>query len=146
MSRFILLLFLAIGVVSCKSARLGPYTSPAVKGRVVASDTREPLAGVEVTRDGGRRGRDLAEPPKGAELLLQNYTGVTDRDGQFLLASQRALTLFRPSGWDSVRLEFRRAGYERFRTNYSIVSAGTNSPAGEPIIETGDIALRRAGR
>ncbi len=143
MSRFVLLLFLAIGVVGCKSARLGPYTSPAVKGRVVASDTREPLAGVEVTRDGGRRGQRRAEPPKGAELLLQNYAALTDHDGRFFLASQRALTVFRPSGWDSVRLEFRRAGYVGFQTNYSIVTAGTNSAAGEPIIETGDILLRR---
>ncbi len=142
----IALVILAVALCGCKGLRLGPYTSPAVTGRVVAADSRQPLAGVDIERDGSFRSRDIGSPPKGAEFLLQNYTTQTDRDGKFFLRSERALTIFRPSGWASLQLSFHRAGYERFETNYSILTATTNSPRGEPILETGDIALRPVGK
>ena len=142
MSRLLTLLLLAAAVAGCRSLRLGPYTSPRVTGRVLAADTRQPLAGVQVTRDGGERMHGVGEPPKGGELLLQQQAVETDGGGQFAFPSERALTVFRPAGWDSVLLAFQRTGYERFRTNYSIVTAGTNSPTGEPLLEAGDILLR----
>ncbi len=146
MSRLLTLLLLAAAVAGCRSLRLGPYTSPRVTGRVLAADTHQPLAGVQVTRDSSERMRGVGEPPKGAELLLQQQAIETDGGGQFVFPSERALTVFRPAGWDSVLLAFQRAGYERFRTNYSITTAGTNSPTGEPLLEAGDILLRRAQR
>ncbi len=142
----VLWLVLAVALCGCRGMRFGPYTSPAVSGRVVAADSQLPLAGVEVVRDGARRGRGIGGQPKGAELLLQDYTARTGGDGRFHLQSQRALTVFRPSGWDHVGLSFRRAGYLPFQTNYSILIATTNSPAGDPLLETGDIALRPVRR
>ena len=143
---WITLLVLAIALCGCKGLRFGPYTSPAVTGRVVAADSCQPLAGVEVERDGARSSRGISGQPKGAELLLQDYAARTGSDGRFFLHSQRALTVFRPSGWDHVQLWFRRAGYERFQTNYSILTVTTNSASGEPILSTGDILLRPARR
>jgi hypothetical protein len=98
-----------------------------------------------VKRDPAERRSNIGGAPKGAELLLQKPAARTGRDGRFVFASERALTIFRPAGWNFVDLSFERAGFERFQTNFSILTAGTNSPSGEPLLETGDIRLRSAG-
>ncbi len=140
MTKAVFALLLAIGVASCKMPTLGPYTSPAVAGRVLRADTQQPLAGVRVTR--GARAPEIGSRPKGAELLQQPYAAHTGRDGRFHFLSERALTVFRPSGWQFVTLSFSYPGYQTVRTNLSILSAGTNTPNGEPLIQTGDVLLR----
>ena len=142
MTRYLgLLPLLAIAAAGCHSVRLGPYTAPRVTGRVVAADSGQPLAGVEVQRGIRPRKRRLAEPPKGAEVLIEKPGTRTDAEGCFTLPSERALTLL-PAGWNLVQLTFQRAGYERFQTNFTFSDALTNTPAGEPLLNTGDIRLR----
>ena len=136
-----LLLLLAMALTGCNSVRLGPYTSPHVAGRVVAAGSGQPLAGVQVRRGARSRNNGLSGVPKGGELLLEKAGTRTGSDGRFALPSERALTLFRPSGWNSLQLTFQRDGYERYETNYSILSAITNAPDGEPLLNTGDIVL-----
>jgi hypothetical protein len=132
-------------VAGCVSKPLGPYAAPAVVGQVFAADTRQPLAGVKVTR-GRPYWRSKAGPePKGAELLMAKPEVRTDRDGRFALASERVLTLWRVAGWNAVRLAFERAGYRRFQTNYSITTLGaTNSLEGETLLDAGRIFLQPA--
>jgi hypothetical protein len=143
MSRFVgLLLLLTLAVVGCHSSRFGPYTAPRVAGRVLAADSGQPLAGVEVQRGFRAKKRRPAEPPKGGEVLIEKAGARTDSQGRFTLASERALTLFRPIGWNMVQLTFQRAGYERFQTNVAFTAVHTNTPAGEPLLNTGDILLR----
>ncbi len=146
MTRFLgLLLLLWVAVAGCKSVRLGPYTSPRVTGRVLAAGSGQPLARVEVRRGARPRNNGLAGLPKGGELLIQKSGTRTDASGRFSLPSERALTLFRPSGWNFVQLSFQCAGYEPYATNYSSMSAFTNAPHGEPLLNAGDILLRPSG-
>jgi hypothetical protein len=70
----------------------------------------------------------------------------TDGDGSFTLDTERVLTPFRGMNWFSVQLLFEGAGYERFRTNYSRLNLSTYTPAGEPLLNTGDILLHPAGK
>lgn len=140
----LLLLLLAVMAGGCQSLRLGPYTAPRVTGRVVAADTGQPLAGVEVQRGSPSTKRRLAEPPKGGEVLLEKAAVRTDSQGRFTLPSERALTVFRPAGWNFVQLTLQRAGYERFQTNFAFTELLTNTPAGEPLLNAGDISLRAA--
>lgn len=136
------LMLILIAVVGCKSLRFGPYTSPRIMGRVLAADTHQPLAGVRITRDHASRSPATGGQPKGGELLLEKPPIRTDGGGKFNFSSERALTIFRPAGWQFVQLSFELGGYEGFQTNLSILTAGTNSPEGEPLVETGDIFLR----
>ena len=126
----------------CGSLRFGPYTSPRITGRVVAANSDQPLAGVQVWRGARRHDHTLSGLPKGGELLLEKPAASTDREGRFSLPSERALTVFRPSGWSFVQLAFCRPGYQTYQTNYSILTAVTNTPNGEPVLNTGDIRLR----
>ncbi|PWU16393.1 MAG: hypothetical protein C5B50_13685 [Verrucomicrobia bacterium] len=128
----------------CKSSRFGPYTSPAVTGQVIAAETKLPLASVRIIRGTLHRRPGIAGQPKGAELLMEKPPALTDRDGKFYLPSERALTIFRPTGWQFVTLSFSRPGYETFRTNLSI--SATNIIAGEPMIDAGNILLHPASR
>ena len=67
----------------------------------------------------------------------------TDVNGCFSLGSERVLTFYRFVGWNSVRLFVERTGYVRLQTNYSGASLQvTNTPSGEPLVDTGDILLR----
>jgi hypothetical protein len=70
----------------------------------------------------------------------------TDSDGRFVLDTQCALTPFRGSGWFSVQLSFEHAGYDRFLTNCSYLSLGTNTLNGESVLDTGNIRLQPAGK
>jgi hypothetical protein len=125
---------------------LSPFISPRVTGRVLAADTRQPLADVNVTSGAQAGGYRTGMPPKGGELLMAKASVVTDREGRFKLETERVLTPFRGAGWFSVRLLFERPGYERFRTNYSSLNVSTNSPNSEPLLDTGDILLHPASK
>ncbi len=65
----------------------------------------------------------------------------TDRDGMFRLANERVLSLVRGAGWNVVSLSFDRAGYRHFETNCPL-SAATNRPSGEPVLDVGRIMLQ----
>ena len=136
-------LLLAGLLIGCDALRLGPYTSPAVTGRVLAADCREPLPNVEVRR-GAPNPKRAALPPKGAELLLEKPAIRTRADGAFAFASERALTVFRPAGWSLVQLSFQRSGYQPFQTNFPPSHALTNDPSGDPLLDVGVILLKPA--
>ncbi len=146
MRKFLLFGLALAALAGCKTRTLAPYVSPCVRGRVIAADTGLPLANVQVTR--GRPPEDSGStlPPKGGELLIRKAPERTDRNGEFWFSSERALTPLPWAGWHSVQLSFECAGYERFRTNYAITVAATNSPTGEPLVNAGDIALRPASK
>lgn len=149
MIRWIGLLLFALALAGCKDLAWGPYVSPRVAGQVLAADTRQPLAGVKVTRG------LWPEPPAmassslhGGELLIRKPPTLTGPHGEFVLESERVLTPIRWGGWSWVRLTFERAGYLRFQTNYSLFSlAATNTPDGVPLLEAGEVLLQKtAGR
>jgi hypothetical protein len=145
MIRWIGLFLFALTLAGCRSLGWGPYVSPRVRGQVLAADTRQPLAGVKVTR-----GRPEPQPlagwaPRGAELLLRKPPTLTGPRGQFVLEGERVLTLIRWGGWSSVRLTFEHGGYLRFQTNYSLSSlAATNAPDGVPLLDAGQVLLQEA--
>lgn len=115
-------------------------------GRVVAADTGQPLAKVKIiTSD---RGEDYSRtsPPKGGQILKSSPPAQTDRDGRFVLESERVLAPFGGVGWFSVQLFIDQPGYERFLTNYSYLNLHTNTWKGQPILDAGDIRLQRAAK
>jgi hypothetical protein len=138
------LLLLALALAGCRSLQLEPYTAPRVTGRVLAADTRQPLEGVKVTRDHSERRAGASEPPKGGRLMDRDYSIRTGSEGRFDFSSQRELTIFHSPGQQFIQLDFERSGFDRFQTNFSMLKCGTNTPGGEPLLETGDILLRRS--
>ena len=131
-----------VTAAGCKSRPLGPYVAPAVTGRVLAADTRQPLADVKVTR---------GVPPaagsslKGAELLVLKTPVRTDRDGHFTLASERVLSVVRGFDWNVVSLSFDHGGYQHFHTNCPAVLA-TSEGSGKPVLDIGQILLQPANK
>lgn len=129
-------------LTGCESVTVTPYTSPRVIGRVVAADTGLPLANVQVRRDAATP--ETGGPPsKGGERLKERTPARTDAEGRFELPSERALTVFHPGGLNWAQLSFELPGYRRFATNYTILTPATNTPSGEPLLNTGDIRLQR---
>jgi len=146
MNRLLTLCLAAVALVGCESLPFSPFISPRVTGRVLAADTGQPLAGVTVKSGAQRDDSRGVIPPKGGELLIAKAPVRTDREGRFTLDTQRALTPFHGAGWFSVQLSFQRAGYERFRTNYSSLNLSTNSPHGKPRLNAGEILLHPASK
>ena len=144
MNRTFALCLAALALAGCKSMPLSPFVSPRVTGRVLAADTGQPLADVLIKSGAQATGYPSTMPPKGGELLMAKAPARTDGDGRFTLETERVLTPFHGMNWFSVQLLFERAGYERFRTNYSRLNLSTNSPAGEPSLNTGYILLHPA--
>ena len=141
MNRYVAFLLAAVVLAGCKSMPFSPFISPRVTGRVLAADTRQPLADVTVKSGAQARGYGSGMLPKGGELLMAKAPLRTDREGRFTLETERVLTPFRGTGWLSVQLLFECPGYERFRTNYSTLNVRTNSLNGEPLLDAGDILL-----
>jgi hypothetical protein len=108
---------------------------------VLAADTRQPLAGVKVTR--GASFRSAGETLKGAELLALNNPVRTDQDGDFALASERVLSVVRGLDWNVVSLSFERGGYRHFHTNCPTTLA-TSAVTGKPVLDVGQIMLQPA--
>ena len=142
MNRPIALFLAALALAGCSGMPFSPLISPRVTGRVLAADTRAPLADVKVLSGKHAEGWRGGTPPKGGELLLAKAPVETGPDGRFALETERVLTPFRGGDWFSVQLVFERAGYECFWTNYPTAILGTNSPNGEPVLDTGDILLQ----
>jgi hypothetical protein len=124
----------------CKSHSVSQYVSPRVEGRVVDARTREPIEGVKIRRIGAFDNPHPMEPPKGGQILQQKPAVVTDKDGRFVLESERTLSVFRTVGWFAVDLMLEHYLYVTATTNFTLMDS-TNTPKGEPLVEAGDIPL-----
>jgi hypothetical protein len=129
-------------VAGCQSYPLSVSVSPRLTGRVLAADTRQPLAKVKVTNCDKTDDYQRSVPTKGGQRLTPNEVMCTDQDGRFVMETERVLAPFRSAGWFSVRLSFERAGYERFLTNYSYLNLGTNTLNGKDGLDAGIILLQ----
>ena len=134
------LLLVAVALVGCKSVLVSAYISPRVTGRVLAADTRQPLAGVKIQRVKPSAGQDYDATPRGGQRMGA-MTGIrTDQQGRFVLEAERDLTLIQQQFWYSVTVSFQREGYLTLQTNFTATSA-TNTPDGTPVVNAGDILL-----
>jgi hypothetical protein len=132
---------IAAGVLAgCKSTSPSQYISPRVEGRVLDTQTHQPLEGVKVRRVIPDQSQTVAEVRKGGQIMEQTPAIRSRNDGTFALDSERGLEFLRRSSWISVTITFEQTGYESFTTNYSLVHA-TNTPSGEPLVKAGDILL-----
>jgi hypothetical protein len=139
------LLLAAVGLAGCKSVLVSTYISPRVTGRVLAADTRQPLAGVKVRRVNPTANQDYDDPAKGGQRMESAAGARTDREGRFVLDAERDLTLIRQQIWFSVTVSFQRDGYATMRTNFS-ASVATNAPNGMPVVNAEDILLHPVSR
>jgi hypothetical protein len=135
------ILTLALAFGGCKASSPTPYVSPRVTGRVIDSQTRQPIKGVKVRRATLGQESD-PQSAKGAEVMGKAPAIRTAADGTFLLASERSLSPFLRGGWYSVSIAFEHTEYIRYRTNYSLKHA-ILTPKGEPVVNAGDIPLAR---
>ena len=129
-------------LTGCQSFGFFNDATPQVSGRVLAVDTQKPLTGVKIVRGSLGQPPQVASQPKGAQLLQANRPVLTDTNGDFILPGRSYVTFFRPANGWSVRLSFQAAGYVSFQTNFMTADISSNSPAGEPLILTGDILLK----
>src|SRR2546430_5578488 len=127
MIRCAVLLVCTFLVSGCRSGSWGPYTSPLVSGQVLAADTQRPLPGVNVSRGAPERPPRAGYPPKGGELMMRKTPVRTDQNGEFVLDSERVLSVYRGTGWDHVQLRFVKPGYLPLQTNLSLTLM-TNAP------------------
>ena len=127
-------------VAGCSAFGPSECVTPQVTGRVLAADTRQPLAGVQVSRV--VPGQNPGPPAKGAQLLQSGRPETTAEDGCFILPGEAFVTLFRHSSWWSLRLAFQSPGYVSFQTNYSAASFTNQSDAGASIINIGNVLLK----
>jgi hypothetical protein len=142
MNRLLVLCLAVLALAGCKSHPLSVAVSPRVTGRVLAADTGQPIAEVKVRNLDRTDDINRTVPPKGGERLLAKPIVYTDRDGRFVLETERVLEPFSGAGWFSVRLSFEHAGYERFLTNYSYRNLSTNTSNGGQGLSAGNIHLR----
>jgi hypothetical protein len=134
-------LLLAV-LAGCQSGSITHYTSPEVTGRVLAADTHQPIANVNVQRVGSDGNFQPFGPPKGGQLLMQTGGARTDADGRFVLESKSVFALFRQPGWWSVPVAFEHSNYKSFQTNYTGDNVTSHSAEGAPVIDAGDILLQ----
>lgn len=117
------------------------YTSPRVEGRVLDSQTRQPLAEVTVRRFNPNEDASVDRSAHGGEGLRTAPFVRSRADGTFALESERDLALLRKLGWSSVSIACEQRGYERFTATYTLTNA-IKSAKGEPMVLTGDILLQ----
>jgi hypothetical protein len=138
-------LFLAVvALAGCKSVMVSSYISPRVTGRVLAADTRHPIAGVKVKRVNPNAGQDYDAPARGGRKMESVPAARTDAQGRFVLEAERDLTLLQQQVWFSVEVLFEREGYQTLQTNFTVSNVTSNAPDGAPIVNAGDILLRPA--
>ena len=75
--------------------------------------------------------------------MLEKAPVRTDEKGEFVLASERVLSVFRGSEWNQVRLRFEKPGYLTLQTNYPIILQ-TNVLWTEPRLTVGQVSLQPA--
>jgi hypothetical protein len=127
-------------LAGCKTHSPSQYVSPRVEGRVVDKLTHQPIAEVQVRRVTPDEKAPPMDPVKGAQLIGKAPAFHTGPDGSFVLDSVRDVALFRKLDWISVSLSFEHPGYEHLETRYSFTTA-TNTAAGEPVVNAGDVTL-----
>ena len=130
----------ALAGAGCKNFGPSETLTPSVTGRVLAADTQQPLAGVQVSRV--VPGQNPATPAKGAQLLQQTRPAVTGTDGAFVLTGREYLTLFARASWWSVRLAFQAPGYVPLQTNYTAAGFPNQTAADPARINVGDVFLK----
>jgi hypothetical protein len=136
-------LALMLLLTGCRGWSLSQCVSPRVTGRVLDSETLQPLMGAEVQRVAARPRQSGNAPPKGAQLMQDAPRIVlTSVDGSFTLDPIYSVAAFRVLSWSSVDVQFRRAGYLTLTTNL-ISSADSSDSGGEPYVKAGDILLHR---
>jgi hypothetical protein len=134
---------LVLLLTGCHGWSVSQCVSPRVTGRVVDSETRQPLERVEVQRAVTRSRQAGNPPPKGAQLMQDAPRIVlTSADGTFTLDAVYSVAAFRVLSWSSVDVQFRCPGYLTLTTNL-ISSADTSDSGGEPYVKAGDILLHR---
>jgi hypothetical protein len=135
---------LMAALAGCQSREVIHYTSPEVTGRVLAADTHQPLSGVSVQRVAQQTFGSYWSfgSPKGGTLLMEPIGAHTDADGRFVLNSKSVFAIFMQPGWYSVPVIFSHSGYESFQTNYTASNVISNTPAGAPVVDTGDVLLQ----
>ncbi len=141
LSKRILFPLLLLVLVGCQS-NYNHYTSPEVTGRVLAADTHQPIANVRVVRGAPGGNFEPFGPPKGGQLIIQPAPVLTDADGRFVLESISTFALFRNPGWWSVPVTYQHAGYEMFQTNYTASNIISNTSAGPPVVDAGEVLLK----
>jgi hypothetical protein len=135
------LLLVAVALIGCKSTSVSSYISPRVIGRVLAADTRQPIANATVRRINPTANQNYGDPVKGGQRLESTGGVRTDQQGRFLLDAERDLTFLQQQIWFSVMVAFQHEGYQTLRTNFTAASVGTNAPDGAPLVNAGDILL-----
>jgi len=118
------------------------YVSPRVEGRVLDAETRETLGDVWVQRATDTPVLRPLDPPKGATALKSPLTVRSGADGTFALASRRELDFLPNARWYSITLSFEHPRYLRRAETYTLAQS-TNTPSGEPLVETGDVLMER---
>jgi len=127
----------------CQSGKVTHYTSPQVTGRVLAADTRQPLAGVRVRRATSYQVTDdVSGPVHGGQQMREPAPVLTDAEGRFVLDSRSVFALFRRPGWSSVSVVYSHSGYESFQTNYTGITVTNRTASGAPVIHVGDVLLQ----
>ena len=140
-ARTFTVIIVALGLASCKSSSPSQYVSPRITGRVLDAKTQQPIQGVQVRRLVPNQEPGADQVVKGGERMDQLSAVRTDRDGAFVLVSEKNLALFQRLGWYSVNLTFAHPGYEHLTTEFTLANA-TNTPGGEPLVRAGDIHLQ----
>jgi hypothetical protein len=138
---FTLILALAAGMSGCQSP--SQYVWPRITGRVVDEQTHQPLRGVRVSR--ASDARPAGETAQGGAKAEHKASVRTGADGCFVLQSERYLAFLQELQWYSVQLSFAYPGYETLTRKYTLADS-TNTLAGEPLVETGDVRLRPVPR
>lgn len=141
LSRFITPSLLTVALTGCQSDNYNHYTAPEITGRVLAADTHQPLANVHVLRGGPKDNFEPFGPSNGGKLLIQPAPVLTDADGRFVLDSKSVFALFRSASWWSAPVTYQRAGYDTFSTNYTAANVVSNTLAGPPVVDAGDVLL-----
>jgi len=135
-----------VALSGCQSTSFSSYLSPRVTGRVLAADTRQPLADVKIRRVNPSAYQDFDDPAKGGQKLDATRAACTDSQGRFVVDAERDLTLLSQQTWVSVTLAFQHEGYLTLQTNYTLANVTTNAADGAPVVNAGDILLRPASQ
>lgn len=121
------------------------FSAPRVEGRVLAAESGAPLRGVRVGRELHPDRHPLGGFWKGTEQLrlLQAETR-TAKDGSFVLPAERVAYLFTLGDVGfNLRLVIQAANYQGWQTNYPLKALSTNAGPDEPLLDAGEIRLRR---
>jgi hypothetical protein len=151
-SRSATCLVLLAGLVVSGCEYLAPphqdWTEARVVGRVVDGDTHQPVAGAHVTRartaePGGAEFRN--DDKGGPRMADRPVVATSDREGNFTLQAVKNAYLLLDSFPDyAVTLRIQTPGYQTFQTLFTNVTYVGGDKKTVPIIETGEILLRKA--